>query len=315
MAHDIEGNRYIDTGKAWHDVGRQNVEGLSIEEAIQQVHPELLCLVQLQGVLDDGQTLEAPESYGVYRSDGKYLGHVGDRFELLQPIDTLRSYQALIDTGLVQLETAGLLCDGRKLFVTAKVKDSCREIVKGDVVDLYFTISSGLCGNMSHRMFSCAQRTVCANTLAVAERQGKNNGSMVVAKHTRSIHSKLDSWITKVEQSLCNWESTIEQYKAIAAKPVQSTAQIKSYFDQVFEVDRTTEVSTKTENKIDELMGLFESGKGADRVEATFWRGYNAVTEYLTHFHGHNEDTRLDALYFGESAKTSKRALALALEA
>lgn len=317
MAHDIEDNRFISTQNEWHDQGAQAVIGLSVEQAIAQVHPELLCHVPMQG-FTEGHTYPAPDCFGVYRvgpNGAKFLATVGDKHTITQPIDLIGDYQHLLDTGLVELQTAGLLQDGKKIFVTAKVKDSAREIVRNDVVDQYFTIATGLCGNMNHRMFSAAQRTVCANTLRVSLKQGENNGSMVAARNTRSIHEKRANWLEVVKRSLVDWDDTVRAYKAIAKKEIKDDRTIQAYVDQVFEVDRTKEVHAKTENKVRYVCDLFDNGRGTELVEANYWRAYNAVTEYLTHNHGHNADSRLDSLMFGESSKVSQRALSLAMSA
>lgn len=317
MAHEIEDNRYISTTNDWHNEGVQSVVGLTVEQAIKQVtRDETLVKLPLQGVLPDGLTLEAPESFGIYRTDGKYLGHCGPRFELVQIQDDFGRYQELADTGLIELTSAGLLDNGRKFFMTAKVKDSEREVVKNDRVDLYFTMAGGLCGNMTHRTFESAIKSVCANTVAIAQREGKKNGSFQWYKHTKGIHGKLDQWVVDVKQSLVNWDDTIQAYKAIAAKEVKSDKVLQAYVDQVFEVDRTKEVSTKLDNKVRYVCSLFDTQKGADLMTVpSYWKAYNAVTQYLTHDHGHNEDNRLDSLMFGESARVSKRALELAINA
>lgn len=315
MAHEIEDDRFIAKDGAWHDRGLQNVVGLTVEQAIQQVHPELLVKVPMQGILEDGHTLEAPDCYGVYRSDGKFLAAVGGRFEVVQPIDDFARFQDLIDTGLVELTTAGVLLDGKKIFITAKVKDSCREIVKDDLVDLYFTLASGTCGNMNHRRFLAGERTVCANTLRIAERQGKANGTHKGYRHTKTIHAKLDQWIMDVKESLVDWEGSVQAYKAIAAKPIKSEAHLQSYIDSVFEVDRTEEVSSQTDNKVRHVLNLFHTGRGTELVEANYWKAYNAVTEYLTYDYGNSADTRQDSLMFGESSRISGRALDLAIRA
>jgi hypothetical protein len=44
-------------------------------------------------------------------------------------------------------------------------------------------------------------------------------------------------------------------------------------------------------------------------VKGTVWSMYNAVTHYLTHERGRSEDSRINSLFFGDSATANSRAL------
>lgn len=319
MAHDIEENRFASTKNEWHDRGLQNVKGLTIEQAVNQLFPdgEILAKVPMVGNVGD-QYFEAENAFGIYRvgkNSYKFLGQVMDRFEIVQPLDDFARYESLVDTGMIELQTAGLLNNGRKMFITAKVKDSAREIVKNDKVDLYFTMAAGLCGNMTHRTFSVGTRTVCANTLALATREARLNGSMAYYRHTKGIHDKLNDYFDDLKASLINWDKTTEAYRHLANKPIKNDLELTDYIEEVFQVDRSKEVHAKTENKVRYVFNLFDTQKGSELVEANYWKAYNAVTQYLTHDHGNTEDSRLDSLMFGESAKVNQRALQLALNA
>jgi hypothetical protein len=61
---------------------------------------------------------------------------------------------------------------------------------------------------------------------------------------------------------------------------------------------------------------LFETGRGSDLATArgTLWGAYNAVAEYLSYERGLGQDTRLNSLWFGASARLNEDALAVALD-
>jgi hypothetical protein len=46
----------------------------------------------------------------------------------------------------------------------------------------------------------------------------------------------------------------------------------------------------------------------------TYWKAYNAVTEYLTHHQGRNEYVRFENRFFGENARKGSRALKVAMQ-
>ena len=66
---------------------------------------------------------------------------------------------------------------------------------------------------------------------------------------------------------------------------------------------------------MEEIVGKCEFGKGNDlpSVRNTLWTAYNGVNEWLAYDRGHNQQNRLNALWFGESANINRLALETAL--
>lgn len=295
--------------------GMIDCEGMSIEETIANVFPEILVRVPLKGHPDNTTVLDAPDTFGVYRvgkDTYQYLGSVGKQHEIVQPIDDFMRYQKVIDDGSLKIVRAGVISKGRTLVIQAKFNGFSADIGPNDTVEHWVTLAAGLAGNRSYGISDFDRRLWCNNQLHALQVAIKEGLSF---RHTKGIHAKLEDWQVALESKKGNFEKTVEAYRAIAAKPIRNDKQIETYVDQVFEVDRTKEVSTKTENKIRYVCSLFDGQIEAEKVPASYWKVYNAVTQYLTHTHGHNEDNRLDSLLFGESARVSQRALQLAINA
>ncbi len=304
----------------------QNCEGMRATEAVERYANFLLAKVPMKGHPSANETLEAPDCFGIYRcnladsngvidkkDNGKFLGSVGGGFEITQPLDDLVRYQPAMDAGLLKLNKVGLLSDGR-IFVAefnyGKIKSKA-DVVVGDTIEQGFRTYTGLAGNKGYGATSWIKRLVCLNGAARV-----NDGRSINFKHTRSINIKLDQLAQVFESHASSFDETIEAYRHLARKEIKSDKQVKDYVDQVFEVNRTEKVSTKLDNKVRYVCSLFDTQIGKELVTApSYWKAYNAVTQYLTHDHGHNEDNRLDSLMFGESAKVSQRALSLALNA
>ena len=83
----------------------------------------------------------------------------------------------------------------------------------------------------------------------------------------------------------------------------------------MLKVDTKTAISTRTQNMIQEIMGLCESGKGntLPSISGTYWSAYNGVTEWLGYQRGNTESNRLNSLWFGDSANVNKHALETAV--
>jgi hypothetical protein len=83
------------------------------------------------------------------------------------------------------------------------------------------------------------------------------------------------------------------------------------YVFNVFNRDPDGDHPTRILNQIQRVTELFETGIG--NKGQTAWDAYNAVTQWLNYERGNSVDTRLNSLWFGDSAKLSKRALDCAL--
>ena len=59
-------------------------------------------------------------------------------------------------------------------------------------------------------------------------------------------------------------------------------------------------ISTRMKNTIEEILGRCESGKGNDlpSISGTWWTAYNGVNEWLGYHRGHNQQNRLNSLWF-----------------
>lgn len=111
------------------------------------------------------------------------------------------------------------------------------------------------------------------------------------------------------------FEATAEQYKQLARTAINQF-DLRLYVKRVLRVEDDKDISTRTKNIIERIIGLSEAGKGNDlpNVRGTLWAGYNAVTEYLGYTRGNTQGNRLDSLWFGDSAGVNKHALEVALD-
>jgi hypothetical protein len=107
--------------------------------------------------------------------------------------------------------------------------------------------------------------------------------------------------------------ATAEQYRRLRNKGINQN-DLAKYVRQVFEIE-SPQLNGQQRRILESCFRLFEEGKGTGLpgVRGTLWGAYNAVTEYLGYERGNSQDTRLNSLWFGESARTNQRALEVAL--
>lgn len=123
----------------------------------------------------DGVTVPYGDKQVIYRSDtGAPLSVMGKGYKIVQPRECIDFFQSLISGHGMQLETAGILDGGRRMWALAK-NGHGGEIVKGDTVHQYLMLATSLDGTTPTTATFCATRVVCANTIAIALREAAKN--------------------------------------------------------------------------------------------------------------------------------------------
>jgi phage/plasmid-like protein (TIGR03299 family) len=244
-------------------------------------------------------------------TDRKVLGVVGPKYHVLQNRNAFRWFQPFLDAKEAALHTAGSLREGSRIWVLAKLNRAPLVIAKGDEVEKFVLLSHGHDGSLAVRVGFTPIRVVCANTLALAH--GSDASKLIRLKHTKDIHENLENVREVMNTANQEFEATAEQYRLLARKSINQ-ADLRRYIKRVLKVE-DDKISTRMENTIKEIMGRCESGKGNDlpSVRGTLWTAYNGVNEWLAYERGHNQQNRLNSLWFGDSANVNRFALETAL--
>lgn len=254
------------------------------------------------------------ESKAVRRtSDGRILGVVGPRFTVLQNKDAFAWFEPFLAAKEVSLRTAGSLAEGSRVWVLAKLNRDPLVIAQGDEIEKFILLSHGHDGSLAVRCGFTPVRVVCQNTLSMAH--GSTASKLIRVKHTKDVHENLASIREVMNLANQEFEATAEQYKLLARKAINQ-ADLTKYVKKVLKVDDSEEVSTRTKNTIAEIIGLCEAGRGNNlpSVRSTYWTAYNGVSEWLSYDRGRSQDSRLNSLWFGDSANVNRHALQTALE-
>lgn len=257
---------------------------------------------------------QAVDHYAVRRNtDGKVLGAVGKKYTILQNHDAFKWFQPFLEAREASLETAGSLKEGSRIFVLAKLNRDPIVVAAGDEVLKYLLLSHSHDGSLAVRVGFTPVRVVCQNTMSMAHRHKASQ--LIRVKHTRDVHENLENIRETINAIDAEFVTTSEQYKILARKSINA-ADLEKYVRLVFDVKEGQDTSTRLNNLMEEVTGLFEAGKGNDlpSIRGTLWAGYNAVSEWLTWNRGRNADNRLNSLWFGDGANINRHALEMALE-
>ena len=312
MAHQIETMAY--TGATpWHGLGNHLSEQQPIQIWLKEAGMDWT--IEQSDVLfnADNSALHIrpyTDSKVLFRSDSLTpLSVVSNRYKVVQPHEVLNFYKDLVSVGGFELETAGVLKGGRKLWALAKTGQEAR--IKGnDRIKAYLLLATSCDGTLCTTAQFTSVRVVCNNTLQMATR---NSTGAVKVPHSTQFDPM------QVKEALgigfSNWDTFIRDLKQLSQRSV-SPEEADAYLRSVLNEPAFSEenAGSKVFQKVNSL--YLGEGMGADYTAAngTAWGLVNAVTEYVDHHRrARNQDNRLDSAWFGVGAQLKQTALAQAL--
>ena len=296
----------------WHGLGSHLTAGADIETW--RTAAGLAWEVAETEVLFRDQALvrEFPDTKILLRSDTRApLSVVSRWYNTVQPGEVLGFFDELVKAGGFELETAGALRGGKRIWALARVGEEAK-IVDGDMIKPYLLLATSYDASMATTAQFTSVRVVCNNTLSAAIGNGEQK---VKIPHL----SKFDAKAVRgqLQIAVSGWDEFLLQTRRMAATPLDAQA-ADSYLLNVFKCDvETLEAPEKTRKSkaYKRILQLFDgSAIGSEMVGQSLWGAVNAVTEYVDHERGKARESALDAAWFGEGANLKDRAFTVARE-
>lgn len=310
MSHEFETGFFV-SQPAWHELGTVLREAPSIDEAIVAAGLDWNVRLEDLQIASDGRAVTHRAT--VRDSDNSILGVVGPSFVPLQNKDAFAWFQPLIDSGEVQLEAAGSLRAGRRVWVLGKVASET-EIVPGDVVRQYVLLAHGHDGSLAIRLGFTSVRVVCANTLRASMDADKE--TLVKINHLKGAEAALKRVRAAMDLAGRKFKYNADQMRQLARCGC-TIDQVKWYAREVFAGEGEGTNERAVPRVVARVVELFDgAGRGIDLpgVRGTVWGAYNAITEITTHHKGRTADARVDSAWFGENGRLANRALDVGLK-
>lgn len=318
MAHEVQTMAYAEsTGVPWHGLGAALPKNQPIE--VWQKKAGMDFEIKQTDVLfnaasEDGNLLNLrsnPDSTVLYRSDNYTpLSVVSKRYKVVQPKEVLEFYRDLTTAGGFELETAGVLKGGKKLWALARTGQETI-LAGGDKVKAYLLLATSCDSTLATSAFFTSIRVVCNNTLQMAV--GDSKGVIRVPHSTT-----FDPAAVKQELGLgmTTWDQFMISIKAMSNRPVNKF-EAMSYLVNVLGDPALPLNEQPNQTAIQTVYGLYSGGgKGSQLQSAngTVWGLINCITEYTdSHRRARNQDNRLDSAWFGTGAAIKQKALDWAL--
>lgn len=301
--------------KPWHGLGQEMQDGMTLDQW--RVAAGLDWEAKKQKV-----EFWTPEGYVkgdsniLYRSDNqKELGIVSDDYKVLQPKQVLDFYADLVADHGFEMETAGALHDGKRIWALARTGKDFR-VAGNDLVQGYCLLATSFDKSLATRVQFTSVRVVCQNTLAMSYNAAKGTDYISVP------HSAIfDDRRVKIDMGIYAESADTFEYNVnkLAMSKVSREDAVAFIMELMAPEAAKEGISTRKLNQVNEVVNLFAGrGKGSDlrSADGTLWGVVNAVTEYVDHYQGRTANTRMNSAWFGAGAelksKAFKSALALA---
>jgi phage/plasmid-like protein (TIGR03299 family) len=314
----------------WHGLGQALTPGASIETWTREAglaYDVLESPVQYAAAPAGGGSITKtwPARKVLHRSDTSApLAVVSDSYKVVQPSQVMDFFRELVDLGGFQLETAGALSDGRRVWALASVGDAA-PVVAQDLVKPYLLLGTSYDGTMATVAKFTAIRVVCNNTITAAV--GGYSGGRVIKGETelntgylksavRVLHSeRFDPESVRLQLGIVAsaWDSFLIQSRQLAASPMDQ-AQADDFVTELLRPYHTSVRPMVESRAYVRIMQLFNGqaiGSDLAGVAGTRWAMLNAVTELVDHEKGRSNNTRIESAWFGAGAAMKARAAEL----
>ncbi len=260
----------------WHGIGEIVKEAPTSEEAIRLARIDWT-VEQKPIFLEDGTQIEGSWA-NVRSSDGKPLGVVGSRYQIVQNADAFAFTDALLGEG-VKYETAGSLKDGKVIWLLARMPETID--ILGDEVAPYLVFTNTHDGTGAVKVTMTNVRICCNNTLNMAIRGAKRVWS---ARHTGSITNKLDEAMTTLQfahQYIEETKNTFEQLHKVKI----SDFKLYKIVNNIIPItdDMTDRQKTNQQTIRDDILYRYRKAPDLSVMDKTGARLVHAVADTTSH--------------------------------
>jgi len=263
-------------------------------------------------------------------------------FSIMQIRQSAAFLDGVVGGSGAQWDTAGLIRDGREVFLSALMPETI-EPVKGDEVKQYLLISDAFDTSRSWRFCSPTVRTVCANTARLALK-GAREG--ITFNHSKSLHKRIDMALAAVAESRAAFQTFGELASVLAKSAARSDyfslvadeiagdaafSQMMATSEQIstgpssmmtpsIDLARAESMFARASQNRSTLIERFKAinESPTNLAPGSLWGAYNAVTQYANHemsYQGSEvkrRETRLASLMGGRADRMNEIAMQIA---
>jgi len=285
----------------WHGLGKKMMPGSSFDIWMEEAGLSWKAKRASVNFIDEEGIVQKGMSEIVYRSDTKKeLGIVTSRYHIVQPSEVIEFYSDLVATRGWEIEVAGSLDGGKKIWALAKTDADIHVLGGADKINIYILLATTFDGTMATIGKFTSIRVVCQNTLSMSL---SDKMAKVSVPHSRVFNAET------VKNELGIYEaSTIkfEEDTNILAKQKMSDKDAMKFIINILAGSDTLveDLSTRQSNIIRGVFDLYKGkGAGSNLVTSsgTAWGIVNSITEYVDHhINSRSVNNRMKSAWFGQ---------------
>jgi phage/plasmid-like protein (TIGR03299 family) len=298
----------------WHGFGFEMPANAPIEKWLEAAKLEWKVLRRpiWTQVMDGADKIPIDSMRGLIRSDtGSILSVVSEGYKVVQPAEILEFFRDLVKDHGFQIETAGALSDGKRVWALARTGENFN-IGGTDPIKAYLLLATSYDKQFATTAQFTSVRVVCNNTIQIALQQGLGADSTSVFRVPHN--SVFDPSLVKHKLGIVgdSWNQFTSDVTKLAGTPISKEAAIQFFlelngFDEAKTVDEQSKVIYLTKK----LVNAYEQGPGAqlDTAKGTLWGAVNAVTFFADHQRrAHDAGSRMNSAWFGPSSVLKRQA-------
>ena len=237
---------------------------------------------------------EVPGKFLIRRSDCQTVfGVVGKKYNVIPLEDMLAPFHRMVTQFGATYETAGLIKNGKKCWISAKLPDTIKlQNRPNDEISRRILCLINNDGSGSNTYLSVANRLVCNNQMGLIKHHASKSKYRV---------GHVSSWEDKLVEVQLGFEGMISLHKEFEynANKLESIKmkeeemrgfavqllpeQNYEYQKKITDNDKIQRSLTRLNVKREALVDLFS--KGAGNLGLSRWDALNAVTEFQDHHH------------------------------
>lgn len=329
MAHELD----MSNGKAaiayrgdvpWHGYGDVIGENDSLETIRKKAGLDWEVKATQSQYQVDGETLDFDNRVILYRSDNKKaLSQVSaSNYKVRQPAEILEFFRELTTANEFQIEVAGALHEGRKVWALASRKDSVGSIGK-DYIKPYILLVDSYDGTHATTARWTSVRVVCQNTLSFS---AVDKATQVKQKHSQ--HFDIDRMHDGLGEFDEGFKAYMESLRAMS-KVKFTDKMMERFFARIYAPDAFEDVdswrggkmdydkvSTNKKNNIADLLNLVSDNPGGylPSASGTLYGALQTVTYFQDHEARTKGDKRWESATIGNGNRTKDEAFDLAMQ-
>lgn len=326
MAHNLEirngeASVFVVGQPAWHKLGKVLPDRLNAAEALQAARLDFnVSKVPTYAENPAGNIVKMPGFYATRRDDtGAFLGSgFTEQYTVLQNQDAFGFFDAVVDSREAIYETAGVLGNGERIWIMAKLPDYVT-VGKEDDVAKYVLLTNAHDGSGAVKAKFTPVRVVCANTLAMALR---GTGTEVSVKHTRNVKANLEEAHRVLGLANKAFTQAAEIWRKMSLRSV-SSREILDYCRALIPDNPALQDDPQASNARAENARILLSdavtygmGQTLSSAKGTLWGMYNGAVEFadFQRTSRGGASARLESMWFGSGANFKLKAWNLAVD-